>query len=502
MTPEMLVDLAAIGPEVRLVAAIVVAIVADLLLGHRGRTVVSLIGLVGIGFALSALGEGTPGNGERAFGLLTNDGYGVFFRALILAGTGVVILHTLLFRGVEDSTRNEFVPMFLGTALGGCLLVNTDHLIMLLLSLELLSLNSYLLVGWQRKERRSSEAAIKYLVYGAVASAVMTFGFSLLYGLSGSLSLPEIGLAVSNSWNGETRADQFVVILASVLVSVGFGFKIASVPFHFWAPDVYEGAPTPVTTFLAVASKAAGFGMLVRFVHGVYLGEALNPDWMLRLGWLLAVLSAVTMTYGNVTAVLQRNVKRLLAYSSIAHAGYLLMGLAVMTSGGADESVAAGMDATLFYMATYYLGTLGAFGCVMALSNRFGAEDTDDYAGLAWSAPWTSSFLVVFLVSLVGLPPTVGFIGKLWLLRASIDSGLYWLAVVAALNSVVALFYYFKLARALFLRGDHDARVDGLRHRGVMPVVAHLSLAALAIATVYYCFGFDSLASWVGGSLL
>lgn len=502
MTPEMLADLAAIGPEVRVVAAIVVAIVADLLLGQRGRTLVSLIGLAGVGLAMQALFEGTPGNGERAFGLLTNDGFGVFFRALILGGTGLVILHTLLFRGVEDSSRNEFVPMFLGTALGGCLLVNTDQLVMLLLSLELLSLNSYLLVGWQRQERRSSEAALKYLVYGAVASAVMTFGFSLLYGISGSLSLPEIGLAVSDAWNGDSRADQLVVILASVMVSAGFGFKIASVPFHFWAPDVYEGAPTPVTTFLAVASKAAGFGMLVRFVHGVYLGEALNPDWIQRLGWLLAVLAAVTMTYGNVTAVLQRNVKRLLAYSSIAHAGYLLMGVAVMASGTAEDSVRTGMDATLFYMATYYLGTLGAFGCVMALANRFGAEDTDDYAGLAWSAPWTSSFLVVFLVSLVGLPPTAGFIGKLWLFRASLDAGLYWLGVVAALNAVVALFYYFKLARALFLRGDHGTQIDGLRHRGVMPVVAHLSLAALAIATVYYCFGFDDLAHWVGSSLL
>jgi NADH-quinone oxidoreductase subunit N len=502
LSPEMLTDLTAIGPEVRLVVAIVCAIIVDLVFGRRGRVAVTVIGIVGTGFALAALFDPVVGTGERAFGVITNDGYSCFFRSLIIGGTGVLLLQTLLFRGAEDSTRNEFVPMFLGTALGACLLVNTDNLIMLLLSMELLSLNSYLLAGWQRKERRSSEAALKYLVYGAVASALMTFGFSLLYGLSGSFNMAEIGQALSQAWAADSYNAQMAVMLASILVFVGIGFKVAIVPFHFWAPDVYEGAPTPVTTFLAVASKAAGFAVLLRFIHGVYLGEAVNPDWVERLGFVVAAMSAITMTYGNVTAILQRNVKRLLAYSSIAHAGYLLMGVAVMTSGTTVDAVEVGMDATLFYMATYYLGTLGAFGCVMSLSNRFGAEDTEDYAGLGWSAPWTSSFLVVFLVSLVGLPPTVGFVGKLWLITASVDVGLYWLAVVAVLNAVVALCYYFKIVRALFLRGDHEERVAGFKLSGVMPTLAHGSLLVLAVAVVYYCFGFDDLAGWVSSSLL
>jgi len=502
LSPEMLTDLAAIGPEVRLVVAIVGAIFVDLVFGQRGRVAVTLVGMAGAGFALAALFDPAVGTGARAFGVLTNDAYSSFFRALIIGGTGVLLLHTLLFRGAEDSSRNEFVPMFLGTALGACLLVNTDNLIMLLLSMELLSLNSYLLAGWQRKERRSSEAALKYLVYGAVASALMTFGFSLLYGLSGSFNMAEIGLAVSERWAAGSINDQMAVTLASILVTVGFGFKVSIVPFHFWAPDVYEGAPTPVTTFLAVVSKAAGFAVLVRFIHEVYLGETVSPDWVERLGYVLAALAAVTMTFGNITAVLQRNVKRLLAFSSIAHAGYLLMGVAVMASGTTADAVTVGMDATLFYMVTYYLATLGAFGCVMSLSNRFGAEDTDDYAGLAWSAPWTSIFLAVFLISLVGLPPTVGFVGKLWLFKASLDVGLYWLAIVAALNSVVALFYYFKLVRALFLRGDHDERVAGFRLSGVMQTLAHGSLLLLAVAVLYYCFGFDDLANWVSASLL
>lgn len=502
MDAEIVSDLRALAPELWLVATIVVTVIADLLFGSSRRAVIGTLALAGVGGALWALCGADPSADARVFGMLSLDGYAGFFRTLIIAGTGLIILHGLVFRGMEESSRNEFVPMLLGTALGGCLLVSTDNLIMLLLSMEFLSLNSYLLAGWQRKERRSSEAALKYLVYGALASALMIFGFSLLFGLSGSFSMTEIGRAVSVAWAEPAGgfASQLAVIVSSLLVLAGLGFKIAAFPFHFWAPDVYEGAPTPVTTFLAVSSKAAGFGVLVRFVDGVYIGESMNADWVARIGGIVAVLAAVTMTFGNVVAVLQRNVKRLLAYSSIAHAGYLLMGVAVMLSGAASGAE-AGMDAVLFYLATYYVATLGAFGCVMYLANRFGAEDTDDYQGLAWSAPWTSSLLVVFLVSLTGLPPTVGFIGKLWLFRASLDVGLYWLAIVAALNAVVALFYYFKIARALFLRGDGET-VEGLPGRGVMPWLAQASLVLLGAATIWYCFDFDGLAEWVRASLL
>jgi NADH-quinone oxidoreductase subunit N len=367
--------------------------------------------------------------------------------------------------------------------------------------MEMLSHPSYLLAGWQRKERRSSEAALKYLVYGAVASALMVFGFSLLYGLSGSLWMGDVAARVAAVWDGGDPAPRAAVAFSMVLVFVGFGFKIAAFPFHFWAPDVYEGSPTPVTTLLAVASKAAGFGLLVRFVDGVFLHTASSADWLSRFSWVIAVLAAVTMTYGNVTAVVQRNVKRLLAYSSISHAGYLLMGVAVMTADPGGAHAALGMDALLFYLVTYYLATLGAFACVMAIANRFGAEDTDDYRGLGWSAPWVGGALVLFLVSLTGLPPTAGFIGKWMLFRAALDGGLAWLAVVAALNAVVALFYYFKIARALFLRGDTEP-VPGLRARGVMPSLALVSILALAAATLWFGLAFDGLSGWVGASLL
>jgi NADH-quinone oxidoreductase subunit N len=506
MTPQMLADLHALRPELWLVAGIVVALLVDLIGGRRARTLTGLVTLASTGAALWALCA-APSQTYRVLGLLAMDSHADFFRTLIISGTGLVILHGMVFRRLDESSRAEFYPMLLGAALGGCLLVATDHLLMLLLAMEMLSLPSYLLAGWQKKERRSSEAALKYLVYGALASSVMVFGFSLLYGMTGSLWLQDIGAGLVVAWEQGGGFQRVSCVLALVMVLAGIGFKIAAFPFHFWAPDVYEGSPTPVTTLLAVASKAAGFGVLIRFVDGAMFSSlGMSTDWVSRFSSVMAVLAAVTMTYGNVTAVLQRNVKRLLAYSSISHAGYLLMGIAVMTHAPAPDSPnqALGSEALLFYLVTYYLATLGAFACVMALANRFGAEDTDDYNGLGWSAPWTAAALVLFLVSLTGLPPTAGFMGKWMLFTAALDSGLAWLAVVAALNAVVALFYYFKLARALFLRGEVE-EVAGQRRRGVIPALATASVVALAIATLWFGMfgaGIDQLTAWVAGAAL
>ncbi len=508
MNAEMLTDLRALRPELWLVAAIVASLLVDLVGGARARTLAGLTALAGAGGAVWAL-LAAPASSYpyRVFGLLAMDSHADFFRLLIIAGTGLVILHAMVFRGLQDSSRAEFYPMLLGAALGGCLLVTTDHLLMLVLAMEMLSLPSYLLAGWQKSERRSSEAALKYLVYGALASAIMIFGFSLMYGMAGSLWMSDVGPAIVKAWEFGGELQCITVALSVVMVMAGIGFKIAAFPFHFWAPDVYEGAPTPVTTLLAVASKAAGFGLLLRFVDGVFLGSnAMSVDWVSRFSWVMAVLAAVTMTYGNVTAVLQRNVKRLLAYSSISHAGYLLMGIAVMTHapvpGGPNEAL--GSEALKFYLVTYYLATLGAFACVMALANRYGAEDTDDYNGLGWSSPWIAGALVLFLASLTGLPPTAGFTGKLMLFRATLDSGMSWLAVVAALNSVVALFYYFKIVRALFLRGDRAAAVVGQPARGLLALLAAASILLLAGATLWFGIGggIDALSAWVANAAL
>ena len=514
MTPELTADLRALAPELWLAGGIAAALVADLVWGRRGRTLVGLLCLTATAAALGTLaasasarlaaGAGDVTQPFRVMGLLAHDGLSDFFRLLIIGGTGLVVLHAMVFRGLDEESRGEFLPMLLAAALGGCLLVSTDHLLMLLLGMEMLSLPSYLLAGWQKKERRSSEAALKYLVYGALASGLMVFGFSILFGLSGGLRLGDVALAVVGNWESGDILRSTAVVFSMVLVFVGLGFKIAAFPFHFWAPDVYEGSPTPVTTLLAVASKAAGFGVLVRFVDGVFLApSAVSVDWTRNFSDLIAVLAAVTMTYGNVTAVLQRNVKRLLAYSSISHAGYLLMGVAVMTrwqtEGEQGFTWGSGLESLLFYLVTYYIATLGAFACVMALANRYGAEDTDDYNGLGWSSPWVGGALVVFLASLTGLPPTAGFMGKLKLFEASLDSGLAWLAVVAALNSVVALFYYFKLARALFLRGGEGASEPGIAPRGVVAACAAASIVLLVAATIWYGVGpgIDSLMGWI-----
>ena len=510
MNELLAADLAALRPEIWLTGGIVAALLADLVTRGRRRSLSGVLCLLATVAACWA--AWTPFSGHvatagaepvRVLGLLSHDGLADFFRLFVISATGLVVLHALVFRGLDEDSRPEFFPLLLAAALGGCLVVSTDHLLMLVLGMEMLSLPSYLLAGWQKRERRSSEAALKYLVYGALASGLMVFGFSLMYGLTGSLWMSDVAQGLAETWTSGDKFQQTTVVFAAVLVMAGVGFKVAAFPIHFWAPDVYEGAPTPVTTLLAVASKAAGFGLLVRLVGGVFLSSDpdFNADWCRRFSPLMAVLAAVTMTYGNITAVLQRNVKRLLAYSSISHAGYLLMGVAVMTHW--DRKAGAftwgdGLQPLLFYLVTYYLATLGAFACVMALANRYGAEDTDDYNGLGWSSPWIAGALVWFLASLTGLPPTAGFMGKWMLFQSTLDGGLAWLAVVAALNSVVALFYYFKLARALFLRGEPNTEA-GVASRGVLPALAAGSMALLAFATLWFGVGgsgIDTLLGW------
>ncbi|MHC5210379.1 MAG: NADH-quinone oxidoreductase subunit N [Planctomycetota bacterium] len=500
MTEQILSDLQALRPELWLVGGILAALIVDLVGGARARTVTGLVALAATVGGVASL-VGAPSGAYRVFGLLALDARADVFRLLIISGTGLVVLHAAVFRQLDEGTRGEFYPMVLAAALGGCLLVSTDHLLMLLLGMEMLSLPSYLLAGWQKRERRSSEAALKYLVYGGLASGLMVFGFSLLYGMSGSLWLRDVAFALVEAWEFGDGLSRATVVFSSVLVLVGVGFKVAIVPFHFWAPDVYEGSPTPVTTLLAVASKAAGFGLLLRLVDGLVLSDtAVSGDWVARITFATAALSAVTMTYGNITAVLQRNVKRLLAYSSIAHAGYLLMAVAVMTRDPGLRFHDLGVQTLVLYLVTYYVATLGAFGCAMALANRFGAEDTEDYRGLGWSAPWTSAAFVVFLVSLTGLPPTIGFVGKWYLFNAALTSGLAWLAVVLALNTVVSLFYYFKIARALFLRGEPEV-VPGIASHGPLPAIAFATLIALAGATLWFGLMWDGLIGWVETAL-
>jgi NADH-quinone oxidoreductase subunit N len=320
---------------------------------------------------------------------------------------------------------------------------------MLYLSLETVSYVSYVLVGYTKEDRRAAEAGLKYVLFGSVSSGAMVFGLSMLYGLTGEMNLIRIGEALAGMPGVEPA-----VLIASFLVMAGIGYKIAAVPFHFWCPDVYEGAATPMTAFLSVAPKAAGFAMLARFTYHVFgQGGALTMiDWPL----ILAVVSALTMTLGNVIAIQQSNIKRLLAYSSIAHAGYLLMGLACIdrTTGTLSER---GLFGVLFYLCVYLFMNLGAFMVVIALRERITSEEEiDDYRGIGPRAPLLGVAMAIFLFSLTGLPPLAGFVGKFFLFAAVIEAELYWLAVIGILNSVISLYYYARVLKAMYLEAPDD----------------------------------------------
>ena len=393
---------------------------------------------------------------EPAFAMVTIDRFGTFFKLFTVGALAIVTLFVLADRTEKKHDIGEYFFLLLGAAIGIFFMVSTNNLLLLVLGLELLSLASYSLAGFHKGERRSGEAAMKYVIFGSLSTGIMLYGVSLLYGLTGTIDLNLMGRGGAEGFPVGLAA-QFVtspipVAVAVVLVLAGFAYKVSVVPFHFWTPDVYEGAPTPVTTFLAVASKAAGFAVLLRFVGALFMVEGVAETvgaYGQRIGLLLAILAAVTMTLGNLSALRQASLKRLLAYSSIAHAGYALMGLACMT--------ASGFEAAMFYLAAYYCMNLGAFGFLLYFQGVTGDETVESLKGMGWKAPLVSITMVAFLVSLTGLPPTIGFFGKYLLFVEGIHAGLTWLVVVAAVNSVISLFYYFRVARALFLSAPSEA---------------------------------------------
>ncbi len=409
------------------------------------------------------------------------DGFAVFFKVIFALAAFATIWMSLGSAEVRDVDEGEYYGLLLASTVGLFYMASASNLLMAYLALELVSLTSYVLTGVRRHDRRSGEAALKYLIYGGVASAVMIYGMSWLYGLAGSLDYRQINLTLlmpGRDGAGSVAAgvEPLTVFMALVLVLAGLGFKIASVPFHMWAPDVYQGAPIPVTAFLSVGSKAAGFALLIRLFYPGLSARADGGAWVVPAGvdWpaLMLVVAVATMTLGNLTALGQRNVKRLLAYSSIAQAGYLLMGFVVLND--------AGLRAMLFYLVTYYLMNLGAFLVVMVVANSTGREDIDGYRGLAWrggAAPAVA--MAIFLFSLAGIPPLAGFVGKFYLFAAVVEQRLYLLAAIGFANTLVALYYYARIVRTMFLdepRGDE----------GVVALDAHNAflLWFLAVPTI------------------
>ncbi len=463
-------------PELVLTVGALLVLVLDFLMEDDrspilpGLTFVSLGGAFLLSFAYLGLDR-------TALFMFEVDNLTAFFRILATGTSILILLVSIDYVRSRSRHTGEFYSLLLWVTLAVILVAASSDLILLYLSFELLSITSYILVGWLRDEAYSNEAAIKYLLYGAISSAVMLYGMSLLYGAAGSTRLEDIARTFSDPAVRVGTLDE-LVLPAVVLMLAGFGFKTSLVPFHQWAPDAYEGAPTPVTAFLSVGSKAAGFAVLTRVL--------LTALPMFQIDWaaVLAAVSILTMTLGNLVALMQTNMKRLLAYSSIAQAGYILVGLAAFVA--TDTSTLNGLAGVLLYLVAYLFTNLGAFIAVIAYEQATGSVAIEDYAGMVRRAPWLAAALVVFFLSLAGIPPTAGFVGKLAVFGAAINAQLYYLAIIGVINSVISVYYYFNVVRQMFFmpppEGSEGERV---RYPQAMGLALAISLVGTLLIGIY-----------------
>lgn len=449
---QIIQNLAHFLPETVLAVTFCIAILAGLIF-RKNPKVIGWISFFGVMISLFYVinQEGTL---EEIFsGMIAVDPFAVFFKSLTAICALIIILFSAYSVEVQTTVKRmaEYYALLITMTLGMFLMAGATNLLMMILAMELTSLSSYILAGYTKEASDSSEASLKYIIYGAVSTGVMLYGISILFGLSGTMSYTGINRALTLS-----APNHPALLIATIFIIVGFGYKISAVPFHFWTPDVYEGAPITITAFLSVASKAAGFAMMIRFFKVVFIDTTIltlpSGVWMslYNFEWnkLLVILSVLTMTLGNLVAVWQDNLKRLLAYSSIAHAGYILMGVVLLS----DKGIAA----VLIYFVMYLFMNLGAFYVVMLVANKTGSEDISAYRGLGHRSPIISVAMAIFLISLTGLPPTAGFVGKFYLFAAILDARWIWLAVVGAVNSVISLYYYARVLRYMFLRDPED----------------------------------------------
>lgn len=470
-------------PELVLIVTILAMVVADFVAGAKSKIypLLGTIGLVAMMFAACAVSKQPPAHFFS--GMVTFDRMALFFKYVFGAAGILGIILSARSPEVEKADQPSYYALTVALVLGMMLLSMSNNLLMVYLALEMVSVLSYILTGSARGVRRSSEASLKYVIYGGVASGIMAYGISLLYGMTGTLNLGEI--AVFLKTHAVSRPALFTSI---VLMMGGFGYKIASFPFHMWCPDVYEGAPTPFTALLSVGPKAAGFAILIRFFILALTQPSETGQFVSikAVGWpqMMSGLAIATMTIGNLAALAQKNLKRLLAYSSIAHAGYMLMGFAALN----QES----LTAILFYLVVYLIMNIGAFLVVILVSNQLGTEDVDGFKGLCHRGSlgmFLSLAMTLFLLSLTGIPPMAGFIGKFYLFGAVVRAGLYGLAIAGVLNSVVSLYYYIRIVKAMFFDQPAD-------HRAIqMPILTQsCTLSLLAILTLYLGLFWDSLA--------
>ncbi|HVE86520.1 MAG TPA: NADH-quinone oxidoreductase subunit N [Myxococcales bacterium] len=508
-------------PEIVLTAGAMLVFVLDLTVAKSPRRMAILswvsIAILGVAtwatwytahapYAAAEGGAFTPLERPVALfhGLIVVDAWAIFFKYLSWIVTALCIWIAEPSLEIGSDRIGEYCALLLSIGVGMSLMASATDMLMMAIGVELVSMVSYALAGFRKHHRKSSEAALKYVVYGGVASGMMLFGMSWLYGLLGSTNIVQAGPQVQRYGErlflmtleaGQAGAGQLALVMALVLVLAGVGYKIASVPWHMWCPDVYEGAPTPFTAFLSVGPKAAGFALAVRIFFGALSSNGASPDMATVLSdvpWpqVIGVIAALTMTVGNFAAMSQTNLKRMLAYSSIAHAGSLLMGLAAASKTG-SQSIA-------IYLVVYLFMNLGAFLVVGAVARLSGSESLFEYRGLSSRAPFAAITFAIFLFSLTGLPPLAGFVGKFQLFKALVDRGQPWhivLAIIGVLNSAVSLYYYARIVKAMFLdKSQVEERIP-------IPTSYHVLMGALAAAVIVFGVYFDGLLRMARSSL-
>ncbi len=489
-------SLGSILPEIILLIGGLFIMLLDAALGRdedsgRGFMAIAVsflvVGLVAVILQMEFRNPGT------VLTVLEVDPFGVFAKIAVYIGMTLVAIAGGGHMNRRVLGRGEFWSLFLFVTLAMSFAVSANNLLMIVISIEFLSITSYILVGFGREDKYSIEAGIKYFLYGSVASAVMLYGISWLYGATGTLQLAEIAQAfAANEGIG------LVIVPATLLVLVGLGFKASLAPFFQWAPDTYTGAPTPITAYLSTASKTVGFVVLARVLlvgFGAY-----DADWVP----LLSGLSIITMFAGNLIALRQTNVKRMLAYSSVAQAGYMLMGLvAVVSQDMADVSQLAinGLNAMLIYLFAYIFTNIGAFLVVLAVEERMGGSEIQYYDGLSRRSPGLAWAMLIFMLSLTGIPATAGFVGKFFVFGAAVQHQYYFLAVMGVLNAGIAAFYYLNVVRAMFF-AEPDPALEPVVHEGRLSVGAGVQVVVFAcvLATIYIGLYPPDVIEWVNAA--
>ncbi len=447
-------DLSPLMPEIIVSVTAMLLLLLDLV--SKNKSVLALIGIIAAAATLFVL---PASYGETFGGMFISDSYSMYFKVIFLINLVLTILISLKYIQRQKAEYGEYYSLLLFATAGMMIMASARDFIVLYLGLELMALSTYILAGIKRYDIKSNEAALKYFLLGAFSSAVLLYGISLLYGLTTTTDLYKIAAQLKQTEISTT------LLLSMLLIAVSFSFKIAAVPFHMWAPDVYEGAPTSITAFMSVGPKAAGFAVIGRVFYVAF--QNVQPDWTA----VLIGIAILTMAVGNILALVQTNIKRMLAYSSIAHAGYMLIGIITGTL--------AGRQAMMTYMLIYAFMNMGAFAVVIMLDK---GEEIKDYEGLAKSHPLVAALMLVFMFSLTGIPPTAGFVGKFNIFMAAINAGYTWLVIIAVIFSVISAYYYLRVVMNMYMK-------EATEGEAVIHTSPSLGLALLITVVMVFAIG-------------